>query len=53
MNARVSISFAGLTLALAAGCSGGKPSAYQGYVEGEYVHVASPINPALIRFNVK
>jgi HlyD family secretion protein len=30
-------------LALVAGCSGEKPSGYQGYVEGEYVHVASPV----------
>jgi HlyD family secretion protein len=28
--------------ALLAGCSGEKSSAYQGYVEGEYVYVASP-----------
>src|SRR5258706_3597893 len=30
-------------LALLAGCSGEKPSGYQGYVEGEYVHVSSPV----------
>ena len=29
------------------GCSGDKPSTYQGYVEGEYVHVASPVGGRL------
>ena len=30
--------------ALLGACSSGQPSAYQGYVEGEYVHVASPVD---------
>src|SRR5262249_40724921 len=29
------------------GCSRDKPATYQGYVEGEYVHVASPIGGRL------
>jgi HlyD family secretion protein len=36
-----------------AGCSGDKPSAYQGYVEGEYVHVASPVGGRLERLLVQ
>jgi HlyD family secretion protein len=35
------------SLALAGGCSDGKPPAYQGYVEGDYVHVASPVGGRL------
>jgi len=34
---------AGAMAALLAACSGEKSSAYQGYVEGEYVNVASPV----------
>ena len=34
---------AGVVAALLAACSGEKSSAYQGYVEGEYVNVASPV----------
>lgn len=41
-----------LCLVLACGCSGDKPSAYQGYVEGEYVHVASPVGGRLERLLV-
>jgi len=40
-------------LALVAGCSGEKPSAYQGYVEGEYVHVASPVAGRLEKLTVQ
>ena len=39
-------------LALAA-CSGDPPSTYQGYVEGEYVHVASPVGGRLERLLVQ
>lgn len=38
--------------ALLLACSGDKPSAYQGYVEGEYVHVASPVGGRLERLLV-
>jgi HlyD family secretion protein len=34
-------------LALIAACTNGKPSAYQGYVEGEFVHVASGVGGRL------
>ena len=34
---------AGVVAALLAACSGDKSSAWQGYVEGEYVNVASPV----------
>jgi len=34
---------AGVVAALLAACSGEKSPAYQGYVEGEYVNVASPV----------
>ena len=46
---------AGLALvsALLASCSADKPSAYQGYVEGEYVHVASPVGGRLDRLFVQ
>jgi len=36
-----------------AACSGEKTSAYQGYVEGEYVHVASPVAGRLDRLLVQ
>lgn len=35
------------------GCSGDPPSTYQGYVEGEYVHVASPVGGRLERLLVR
>ena len=35
--------FLALVTALLAGCSGEKSSVYQGYVEGEYVYIASPV----------
>jgi HlyD family secretion protein len=35
------------------GCSGEKSSAFQGYVEGEYVHVASPVGGRLQRLLVQ
>jgi HlyD family secretion protein len=46
---------AGLALfaALLAGCSGDKPSEYQGYVEGEYVYIASPVGGRLERLLVR
>jgi len=42
-----------LAIALIAGCSADQPSAYQGYVEGEYVHVASAIGGRLERLFVQ
>src|SRR5580765_8880404 len=46
-----------LTLLIVAGilaaCSGDKPTTYQGYVEGEYVHVASPVGGRLERLLVQ
>lgn len=46
---------AALTVALVtlAACGENAPPAYQGYVEGEYVHVASPIGGRLDRLGVK
>jgi len=45
---------AGLALAAAlAGSSGEKPSAYQGYVEGEYVYIASPVGGRLEKLQVQ
>jgi len=35
------------------GCSGDKPTSFQGYVEGEYVHVASPVGGRLDRLLVQ
>jgi HlyD family secretion protein len=35
------------------GCSGDKPPSYQGYVEGEYVYVASPVGGRLERLLVQ
>ena len=35
------------------GCTGDKPPSYQGYVEGEYVHVASPVGGRLERLLVQ
>jgi HlyD family secretion protein len=46
-------SLAALALALAGGCADRAPSGYQGYVEGEFVHVASPIAGRLDRLTVK
>src|SRR5262247_229480 len=39
--------------AMLAACSGDKPSTYQGYVEGEYVHVASPVGGRLEKLLVQ
>lgn len=38
---------------LAGACSSGQPSAYQGYVEGEYVYVASPVEGRLEQLTVQ
>ena len=46
----LALSFA---LVLLSGCSSDKPSTYQGYVEGEYVHVASPVGGRLQRLLVQ
>src|SRR5262245_17877787 len=35
------------------GCTGDRSSTYQGYVEGEYVHVASPVGGRLERLLVQ
>jgi len=42
-----------VALALLAGCSADPPSSYQGYVEGEYVHMASPLAGRLERLQVR
>jgi HlyD family secretion protein len=39
--------------ALLAGCSGSRTAGYQGYVEGEYVNVASPIAGRLDKLSVQ
>src|ERR1700744_2480879 len=36
-----------MVAALLGGCSGDVPGTYQGYIEGEYVYVASPIGGSL------
>jgi HlyD family secretion protein len=43
------LTFSGVLLLAAAlaGCSGKSPGSYQGYIEGEYVYVASPLSGAL------
>jgi HlyD family secretion protein len=41
-----------LTAALGA-CSGAQSPGYQGYVEGEYVHVASPVAGRLVKLDVQ
>jgi HlyD family secretion protein len=46
------ISLAALGLALFAGCSADNSGTYQGYIEGEYVYVASPISGALTNLAV-
>jgi HlyD family secretion protein len=38
--------------ALLAGCSGNSPNQFQGYIEGEYVYVASPLGGALTNLAV-
>jgi HlyD family secretion protein len=42
----------GFLVAVLAGCSGRSPGTYQGYVEGEYVYVASPLGGALAKLAV-
>src|SRR5262245_48844664 len=42
-----------LAIACMAGCSADRPSAYQGYVEGEYVYVASGVGGRLERLLVQ
>jgi HlyD family secretion protein len=42
-----------IAAAILGGCSGETPSTYQGYVEGEYVHVASPVGGRLERLLVQ
>jgi HlyD family secretion protein len=46
------LSACALAAAMLAGCSGNSPGAFQGYVEGEYVHVASPLGGALTNLAV-
>jgi len=41
-----------LAAIFAGGCSGNSPGAFQGYVEGEYVYVASPLGGALTNLAV-
>ena len=52
-HARSARLVAPLLAALAAACSNPTPSAYQGYVEGEFVNVASPIAGRLDELSVK
>jgi HlyD family secretion protein len=42
-----------LLAGMLAGCSGEKSSSYQGYVEGEYVYVASALGGRLERLFVQ
>jgi HlyD family secretion protein len=48
----LSVGAALLTASLAAGCSGDAPNVFQGYVEGEYVYIASPLGGALTNLAV-
>jgi HlyD family secretion protein len=41
-----------LAVTFAAGCSGNSPGTFQGYIEGEYVYVASPLGGALTNLAV-
>src|ERR1039458_7556945 len=43
---------AALAAALLAGCAKNSPGAFQGYIEGEYVYVASPLAGALTNLAV-
>jgi HlyD family secretion protein len=50
---RILVLFAsGLAAAFVAGCSGNSPGTFQGYIEGEYVYVASPLGGALTNLAV-
>lgn len=42
----------GLAAGLIAGCSGNSSGTFQGYIEGEYVYVASPLGGALANLSV-
>jgi HlyD family secretion protein len=54
MPTRAGPSFAALAVTIAlAGCNGTPPAGYQGYVEGEFVNVASPIAGRLDRLSVR
>lgn len=46
------LSVSALAVVMLAGCSGGSSGAFQGYVEGEYVYVASPLGGALTNLAV-
>ncbi|MBW8864334.1 MAG: efflux RND transporter periplasmic adaptor subunit [Verrucomicrobia bacterium] len=48
----LSLSCAVLLTVVLAGCSGRSPGEFQGYIEGEYVYVASPLGGALARLAV-
>ena len=41
-----------LGIVLLAGCGNNSPSAYQGYIEGEYVYVAAPLSGMLTNLAV-
>jgi HlyD family secretion protein len=49
---RITIGFL-IVLTILYGCSGGTPPGYQGYVEGEYVYIASPVGGRLERLHVQ
>jgi HlyD family secretion protein len=46
------LTLAMLAAALIAGCSANSPNEFQGYIEGEYVYVASPLGGALTNLAV-
>lgn len=46
------LSACALAVALLAGCSGNSSGTFQGYIEGEYVYVASPLGGALTNLAV-
>jgi HlyD family secretion protein len=53
MHRKAIIWLQAIALAALGGCSGHTSSGYQGYVEGEYVHLASPIGGRLERLLVQ
>jgi HlyD family secretion protein len=53
MDRRLFPTFGVLLAALIAGCSSDKPVAYQGYVEGDYVYIASPVGARLKKLLVQ
>src|SRR5450432_4238322 len=52
MKAFLNLSLLVLVAGFFAGCSRNSPNEFQGYIEGEYVYVASPLGGALTNLSV-